>query len=112
MWVLLGAYGSPLHECRQDGALYDVSSPTAYRLNATIGGLEEASAILLVGTNPRWEAPLVNTRIRKAIKGGAKVFAIGPEVDISFPGTWPGTDLSRPSKLPQAKTGRNPGREK
>src|SRR3546814_489152 len=101
MWVLLGAYGSPLHECRQDGALYDVSSPTAYRLNATIGGLEEASAILLVGTNPRWEAPLVNTRIRKAIKGGAKVFAIGPEVDLTYPVNWLGNDLSLLSKLPK-----------
>ena len=101
MQALLGAYGSNLHECRQDGALYDVSSPTAYRLNSTIAGLEEARAILLVGTNPRWEAPLVNTRIRKAIKGGAKVFAIGPEVDLTYPVTWLGNDLSLLAKLPK-----------
>ncbi|MFC7498073.1 NADH-quinone oxidoreductase subunit NuoG [Enterovirga sp. GCM10030262] len=99
--ALLGAYGSSLHECRQDGALYDVSSPTAYRLNSTIAGLEEAKAILLIGSNPRWEAPLVNTRIRKAIKAGAKVFAIGPEVDLTYPATWLGNDLSLLSKLPK-----------
>jgi NADH-quinone oxidoreductase subunit G len=104
MQALLGAYGSNLHECRQDGALYDVSSPSAYRFNATLGGLEEARAILLVGTNPRWEAPLVNTRIRKAVKGGAKVFAIGPEVDLTYPVTWLGNDLSLLSKLPKEVT--------
>ena len=101
MQALLGAYASNLHECRQDGALYDVSSPAAYRLNSTIAGLEEARAILLVGSNPRWEAPLINTRIRKAIKGGAKVFAIGPEVDLTYPVTWLGNDLSLLSYLPR-----------
>ncbi|HEX8584364.1 MAG TPA: NADH-quinone oxidoreductase subunit NuoG, partial [Allosphingosinicella sp.] len=74
MKAFLGAFGSTLHECRQDGALFDVSHPLAYRFNSTIAGMEDAKAILLVGSNPRWEAPLVNTRIRKAVKRGAKVF--------------------------------------
>jgi NADH-quinone oxidoreductase subunit G len=56
--------------------------------------------VLLVGTNPRWEASLVNTRIRKAVKRGAKVFAIGPEVDLTYPVTWLGNDLSLLAKLP------------
>jgi NADH-quinone oxidoreductase subunit G len=55
--ALLTGLGSSLHECRQDGALFDTSSPAAYRFNATIAGIETAPAILLVGTNPRWEAP-------------------------------------------------------
>ena len=100
MKALLGAYGSSLHECRQDGALFDVSSPAAYRFNATIGGIEEAPAILLVGTNPRWEASLVNTRIRKAVKRGAKVFRIGPQVDLTYPVTDLGGDLSLLGNLP------------
>ncbi|WP_324750026.1 NADH-quinone oxidoreductase subunit NuoG [Sphingomonas sp. LY54] len=99
--ALLQAYGSSLHECRQDGARFDVSSPASYRFNATIAGIEMAGAILLVGSNPRWEAPLVNTRIRKAIKAGAKVFHIGPAVDLTYPVTHLGTDLSVLSKLPQ-----------
>jgi NADH-quinone oxidoreductase subunit G len=100
MKALLRGYGSSLHECRQDGAVYDVSTPTAYRFNATIAGIEEAAAILIVGSNVRWEAPLVNTRIRKAVKRGAQVFAIGPEVDLTYKATWLGDDLGILAKLP------------
>ncbi|HEY0085417.1 MAG TPA: NADH-quinone oxidoreductase subunit NuoG [Allosphingosinicella sp.] len=99
--ALLKAYGSTLHECRQDDARFDVSSPASYRFNATIAGIEEAPAILLIGTNPRWEASLVNTRIRKAIKRGAKVFRIGPQVDLTYPVTDLGGDLSLIGNLPQ-----------
>jgi NADH-quinone oxidoreductase subunit G len=99
--ALLNAYGSTLHECRQDGARFDVSSPASYRFNATIAGIEESPAILLIGTNPRWEASLVNTRIRKAIKRGAKVFRIGPPVDLTYPVTDLGGDLSLIGNLPQ-----------
>jgi NADH-quinone oxidoreductase subunit G len=97
---LLESYGSNLHECRQDGAKFDVSSPAAYRFSATIAGIENAPAILLVGTNPRWEAPLVNTRIRKAVKAGAKVFRIGPAVDLTYPVTDLGDDLGLLGRLP------------
>jgi len=99
--ALLGRYGSTLHDCRQDGARFDVSNPAAYRFHATISGIEEAKAILLVGTNLRWEAPLVNTRIRKAIKAGAKVFRIGGPVDLTYPVVELGNDLARLGDLPQ-----------
>jgi NADH-quinone oxidoreductase subunit G len=99
---LLQAYGSTLHECRQDGAKFDVSNPAAYRFNPTIAGIETAPAILLVGTNPRWEAPLVNTRIRKAVKAGAKVFRIGPAVDLTYPVNELGNDLAVLGDLPGA----------
>jgi len=98
--ALLNGLGSNLHECRQDGVLFDTSSPAAYRFNATIAGIESASAILLVGTNPRWEAPLVNTRIRKAVKAGARIFRIGPPVDLTYPVTDLGDDLALLGKLP------------
>jgi NADH-quinone oxidoreductase subunit G len=99
--ALLGRYGSTLHECRQDGARFDVSNPAAYRFNATIAGIEEVKAVLLVGTNVRWEAPLVNTRLRKAIKAGAKVFRIGEPVDLTYPVAELGNDLARLGDLPQ-----------
>ena len=101
MKALLGTFGSSLHECRQDGAKFDVSTPAAYRFNATIAGIETASAILLVGSNPRWEAPLVNTRIRKAVKAGARVFRIGPPVDLTYPVTDLGDDLAPLGDLPR-----------
>jgi NADH-quinone oxidoreductase subunit G len=100
MKALLGAYGSNLHESRQDGAKFDISNPGSYRFASTIAGIETAGAILLVGTNPRWEAPLVNTRIRKAINAGAKVFNIGPEVDLTYPARHLGTNLSLLDRLP------------
>jgi NADH-quinone oxidoreductase subunit G len=98
---LLRSFGSSLHECRQDGAKFDVSSPASYRFNATIAGIEAAPVILLVGTNPRWEAPLVNTRIRKAVKSGAQVFRIGPAVDLTYPVNELGNDLAILGKLPR-----------
>ena len=101
MKALLKALGSNLHECRQAGEQFDVSSPGAYRFHPTIAGMESMKAILLVGTNPRWEASLVNTRIRKAIKAGAKVFHIGPEVDLTYPYAHLGTNLAALGELPQ-----------
>lgn len=99
---LVQSFGSDLLEGRQTGMAYDTSSLSAVNFNTTIAGVETADVILLVGTNLRWEAPLVNTRVRKAIKKGAKVFAIGPEADLTYKTTWLGNDLSLLGKLPQA----------
>jgi NADH-quinone oxidoreductase subunit G len=109
--ALVNALGSTLHESRVDGARYDVSTPAAYRFNSTIAGIETAPAILLVGTNPRWEAPLVNTRVRKAIKAGGKVFRIGPPVDLTYPVTDFGDDLGLLGKLPQEVSDAFEGKE-
>ena len=99
--LLLKSMGSELLEGRQTGLAYDTSSIAAVNFNTTIAGIETADAILIVGSNVRWEAPLVNTRIRKAVKRGAKVFAIGPEVDLTYPLEWLGNDLGLLGKLPQ-----------
>jgi NADH-quinone oxidoreductase subunit G len=102
--ALLRSFGSELLEGRQTGMDYDTSSLAAVNFNTTIAGIEEADAILLIGTNPRVEAPLVNTRIRKAVRRGAKVFAIGPETDLTYKVEWLGNDLALLGKLPQAVT--------
>lgn len=99
---LVEGFGSSLLEGRQTGMAYDVTNLGAVAFNTTIAGVEEADAILLVGSNLRWEAPLINTRVRKAIKKGAKVFAIGPETDLTYKATWLGDDLSLLGKLPEA----------
>ncbi|MES2095806.1 MAG: NADH-quinone oxidoreductase subunit NuoG [Pseudomonadota bacterium] len=100
--ALVKAMGGSLLEGRQTGMDYDASSLAAVNFNSTIAGAELADAILIVGSNVRWEAPLVNTRIRKAVKKGAKVFAIGPETDLTYKIEWLGNDLSLLGKLPQA----------
>jgi NADH-quinone oxidoreductase subunit G len=99
---LLASLGSDLLEGRQTGLAYDATNIASVNFNTTIAGIEAADVILLVGTNPRWEAALVNTRIRKAVRAGAKVFAIGPETDLAYPVTWLGDDLSLVSSLPKA----------
>ena len=101
---LLAAMGSDLLEGRQTGLDYDCTNIAAVNFNSTIAGIETADAILIVGSNVRWEAPLVNTRIRKAVKAGAVVFAIGPEIDLTYPVTWLGNDLSLLGNLPRDVT--------
>jgi len=100
--ALLGLMGSTLLEGRQTGMDYDVSSLAAVNFNSTIAGIETADAILIVGSNLRWEAPLINTRVRKAAKRGASIFAIGEEVNLTYPVQWLGNDLALLGGLPQA----------
>ena len=102
--ALVKSFGSDLLEGRQTGMDYDTSSLAAVNFNTTIAGIETADAILLIGTNLRWEAPLVNTRVRKAIKKGARVFAVGPETDLTYKVEWLGDDLALLANLPDAVT--------
>ena len=62
---LLTGLGSPNLDCRQDGARFDAAARAGYLFNTTIAGIEQADALLLIGTNPRIEAPIINARIRK-----------------------------------------------
>ncbi|MEW6090935.1 MAG: NADH-quinone oxidoreductase subunit NuoG [Pseudomonadota bacterium] len=82
---LFAALGSPNIDCRQDGAKLDASHRASYIFNATIAGIEDADAILLIGTNPRIEAPIINARILKRTRmGGVKVGVVGPRADLSY----------------------------
>jgi NADH-quinone oxidoreductase subunit G len=100
--ALLQRQGSKLLEGRQTGLDYDVSSLAAVNFNSTIAGIENADAVLLIGSNVRWEAPLIATRLRKVPKKGGKIFAIGPEIDLAMPVEWIGDDLKLIGKLPKA----------
>jgi len=81
---LFGRLGSPNLDCRQDGA--KIGGPRgSYIFNSGIAGIEEADALLLIGTNPRLEAPVLNARIRKRwLKGGFKVGVVGPKADYTY----------------------------
>lgn len=82
---LAQSLGSDNIDCRQDGAYSDVSR-ASYLFNTSIAGIEEADVCLLIGTNPRYEAPLVNTRLRKRQRAGKFIVAsVGPEVDVTYP---------------------------
>ena len=100
---LLAGLGAARIESRQDGALFDAGEPANWLFNTGLAAAETADAILLVGTNPRFEAALLNVRLRKAVmKGKAKAFAIGPAVDLSFPVTQLGDDAALLANLPDA----------
>ena len=101
---LLGGLGSKLIEGRQTGLIYDVTSLAAVAFNSTIAGIEDADVILLVGSNIRWEAPLIATRIRKAVRKGARIYGVGPEFDLDMPIEWLGNDLKLLGNLPRAVT--------
>jgi len=99
---LLEGQGSSLLEGRQTGLAYDTTCLSAVAFNSTIAGIESADVVLLVGSNIRWEAPLVATRVRKVARKGGKVFAIGPEIDLGMKVEWLGDDLKLLGKLPKA----------
>ena len=79
--------GSANIDCRQDGAKLDPSLGRAsYVFNSGLAGIEEADALLIVGCNPRLEAPVFNARIRKRwLRGGFEVSSIGPAADLTYP---------------------------
>ena len=99
---LVRGLGGDLFEGRQTGLDYDVSSLSAVNFNTGIAGVEDADVILIVGSDVRREAALVNTRIRKAVRQtGAQVFAIGPHTDLTYPVEWLGEDMGVLTKLPK-----------
>jgi len=81
---LMDNLGSPHLDCRQDGA--KLSGPRAnYLFNTTIAGIEEADALLIIGANPRVEAPVLNSRIRKRfMMGQFPIAMIGAPADLTY----------------------------
>ncbi|MGG5808362.1 NADH-quinone oxidoreductase subunit NuoG [Falsiroseomonas sp. CW058] len=84
---LMGALGSPNLDCRQDGAAIDGSKRDFFLFNSTIAGIDEADALLVIGSNPRTEAPVINARIRRRwTLGRFPIGRIGPAgVDLTYP---------------------------
>ena len=83
---LMAALGSANLDCRQDGVQGDFSRRDFFLFNSSIAGIEEADALLIVGSNPRREAPLINARIRKRwLQGSFPVALIGAEADLTYP---------------------------
>ena len=97
---LLATLGSDMIEGRQTGLTYDVSNLAAVNFNSTLAGIEAADAILIVGSHVRWEAPLVQVRLRKAVKRGARVFIVGPQWETTFAAEFLGEDAGLLGNLP------------
>ncbi|MFQ5347151.1 MAG: NADH-quinone oxidoreductase subunit NuoG [Rhodothalassiaceae bacterium] len=82
---LLRSLGAPRIEGRQDGAALDASCRAGYLFNSTIAGIERADLCLIIGSDVRREAPIINARIRKAVRhAGLAVANIGPDCDLGY----------------------------
>lgn len=80
--------GSTNHESRQDGAALSADLRSSYIFNTSIRGIEDSDLLLLVGTNPRMEAPMINARIRKSVLNyGLEVAYVGPKTDFAYKNT-------------------------
>ena len=74
------------YESRSDNQLLDISKRENYLFNTTINGIEESDFILLIGTNPRYEATILNARIRKSyLKNNTKIISINDLGDLTYP---------------------------
>ena len=82
---LMAGLGSPNRDCREDGAALDGSDRAFYLFNSTIVGIDQADAVLIIGSNPRVEAPVLNARIRKRAMSRVPVGLIGPRVELTYP---------------------------
>ena len=82
---LMDGLGSTNIDCRQDGAKLGGGSRSGYVFNTTIAGIEDADVCLIIGSNPRLEAPIINARLRKrAGAGGFRVGIVGENVDLTY----------------------------
>ncbi len=105
--ALLNALGSVNTDCRQDGTAVDPSLGRAsYLFNATIEGIEAADAILIVGANPRYEAAVLNARIRKRWRrGGLPIGVIGEGGELRYPYEYLGAGTETLADLVAGKNG-------
>ena len=73
-------------DSRSDDFYVNSNERMNYVFNTKIEGLEESDLILLIGTNPRFEATILNSRIRKAyLKNKTKIYSVGDVGDLTFP---------------------------
>lgn len=96
--------GSPHLDCRTDGATYHINSRADYIFNSRIAGIEQADAILLVGTFPRHEAVMINARIRKTyVAKQTPVAMVGVAGDPTYPCHHVGQDVAALESLLQGR---------
>jgi NADH-quinone oxidoreductase subunit G len=92
---LITALGSANLDCRQRGEQLDASRRDFYLFNTGIAGIEEADAILIIGSNPRREAPVLNARIRKRwLASGLPVGVAGLVAELTYPAQHLGLEAS------------------
>ena len=81
----LNSIGSNYYDCRYDNVQFIENERASYIFNSSIQEIDKADTILLVGTNPRWEATVLNSRIRKAyLNNNCRIGLIGKKLDLNY----------------------------
>ncbi|WP_279098530.1 NADH-quinone oxidoreductase subunit NuoG [Bartonella apis] len=103
--LLLKSLGSSAVDCRQDGSVSSSGTGrSSYIFNPTIAGIEDADALLIIGSNPRFEAAVMNARIRKRERqGNFPIGLIGDKLDLRYPYTYLGAGSDTLSQLLDGK---------
>ncbi|MGV8928215.1 MAG: NADH-quinone oxidoreductase subunit NuoG [Brevundimonas sp.] len=100
---LFRALGSANTDCRQDGSALGYGPREGWLFNSGLQGIENADAVLVVGSNPRTEAPLLNTRLRKSwLAGTTEIGLVGEQADLTYDYSWLGAGTKTLAKLPKA----------
>ena len=103
---LFRALGSANTDCRQDGMALGTGPRESWLFNAGISGLEDIDVLLLVGTNPRLEAPVLNARLRRRwLSGDLQVGLVGTPSDLTYDFDQLGETASALTALAKARSG-------
>ena len=103
---LFRALGSANTDCRQDGMALGTGPRESWLFNAGISGLEDIDVLLLVGTNPRLEAPVLNARLRRRwLSGDLQVGLVGTPSDLTYDFDHLGETASALTALAKARSG-------
>jgi NADH-quinone oxidoreductase subunit G len=93
-------------DCRQDGMALGAGPRQSWLFNSTIAGIEDADLVLLVGVNPRIEAPVLNARLRKRwLAGALRVGVVGEQADLTYSYDYLGSGPKSLGGLAKLKTG-------
>ncbi len=102
---LFRALGSANTDCRQDGSALGHGPREGWLFNSGIAGIEDADAVVLIGTDPRVEAPILNARLRKSwLRGASSVHVVGETGDLTYDVERLGASAATLAKLPKAAT--------
>ena len=102
---LFTALGVANIDCRQDGSALGTGPRESWLFNSTLAGVENADVVLIVGSNPRVEAPVFNTRLRKQwMAGKTRIGVIGQQADLTYGYDYLGAGTDTLSGLAKSKS--------
>ena len=87
-------FGPNRVEVRTDNQTILEDNPTSYIFNSSILEVEDSDLIILIGANPKLEAPIINYKILKSYNKGNDVYNIGNDINLNYPTTYLGSDIS------------------